>query len=171
TLSVFLTLQHHHTLARGPPPRPGRPARPPPPHPEIEARFKVTNKRKFDSFALSPQSPDLDPSKVQADIDKLRDAVLTTRTYTNKVVAHRQYMTTKISLAWADLDIALNTVGEVLKRYYTLRHPPIIKGNLTPELPLGWERPYQAAWSPSNYTPPEAKPLDTYVHPPPQPGS
>jgi hypothetical protein len=47
----------------------------------------------------------------------------------------------------------------------------MIKGNLTPELPLGWERPYQAAWASQNYTSPQAKPLDTYVHPTSQPGS
>lgn len=42
-------------------------------------------------------------------------------------------------------------------------------GNLTPELPLGWERPFQAAWSPRNHAPPKAKPPDTYEYPPPQP--
>ncbi|MEV6471554.1 hypothetical protein [Streptomyces sp. NPDC051657] len=136
---------------------------------KIEARFKATNKRKFDAFAEAPGSPDIDPVKVQTDIDRLRAAALTTRTYTNKVVAHRQHMTTKISLALTDLDTALNTVGEVLKRYYTLRHPPMIKGNLTPDLPLGWERPYQAAWCTPEYMPLEANPLDSYVHSSPQP--
>jgi hypothetical protein len=133
-------------------------------NPEIPAEFKTINKQKFDAFALSPQSADLDQAKIETDIRNLRAAADTTRTYTNKIVAHREFTTAKITLAWADLDLALNTVGEVLKRYYTLWNTGVIKGNLTPELPLGWERPYQAAWRPQDFTPLSARPLDTYVH-------
>ncbi|MGW2989759.1 hypothetical protein [Streptomyces goshikiensis] len=134
-------------------------------HPAIPAAAKSIQKSKFDEFAASGQAPEIDPDKVQKDIDRLLDAAKTTRLYTNKIVAHRDHKHAEITLPWVDLDTALNTVGDVLKRYFTLRNPPEIKGSLTPELPLGWERPYQAAWCPPGYMPPRAKSLDDYVHP------
>lgn len=135
-------------------------------NPEILAKFKDVNKLKFDAYAKSPSSTELDVDKVQADIDRLRAAAETTRKYTNKIVAHRDFPPKPISLSWAELDGALNAVGAVLKRYYTLWDAGIIKGNLTPELPLGWERPFRTAWCTEDFVTPRARPLDDYLPPP-----
>lgn len=134
-------------------------------NPEILVRFKEVNKEKFDWFTDSPTSDIVSPAKVEADIQRLRDAADATRKYTNKILAHREFPPRAIKLSWADLDGALNVVGDVLKHYYTLWNAGVIKGNLTPELPLGWEQPYRAAWSTEDFVTPSARPLDDYVPP------
>jgi len=132
---------------------------------DISAKFKHVNKLKFDDYAQSPSATDLDVDRVQADIDRLRSAAETTRKYTNKVLAHREFPPKPIRLSWVELDGALNAVGEVLKRYYMLWDAGIIKGNLTPELPPGWERPFQTAWCTEDFVSPSAHPLDKYLPP------
>jgi hypothetical protein len=134
-------------------------------NPEILAKFKDVNKQKFDSYTVSPTAPLLDSSKIEADIQRLLDAVAATRAYTNKILAHREFPPKLIKLSWADLNGALNVVGEVLKRYYTLWNAGVIKGNLTPELPLGWDRPYRVAWCSEDFVSPRARPLDDYMPP------
>ena len=133
-------------------------------NPSIPDQYRQICLCGFDEFAFSPDSPDLDPDKIQADLDALRDAAQATREYTNKVVAHRDGIGEEITLAWADLDQALNAVGIVLKRYYKLRHPGTVLGNLTPELPTGWEKPFRSAWCPDDYWPRPVRPADDHIH-------
>jgi hypothetical protein len=132
-------------------------------NPDTPDRYRRRLMSGFDDFAASPGALDLDVVRIAADIADLRAAVETTRKYTNKIVAHRETLDVAISLPWADLDQALNAVGRVLKRYYRLRHPGSILGNLTPELPLGWETPFRSAWCPQDYWPSPVRPKDDYV--------
>lgn len=120
---------------------------------------------RFDEFATSPGAEELDADKVKADLVALRGAADTTRNYTNKIVAHREVVTdAQITLRWDELDQALNKVGEVLKRYYKLRHPGQLLGNLTPELPVGWEKPFRSAWCPPDFWPGPVTAADSHVH-------
>ncbi|GAA2034546.1 hypothetical protein GCM10009839_38840 [Catenulispora yoronensis] len=134
-------------------------------NPEIANEFKAVNKRKFDQFATSTTSGELDVTKIDADIERLKGAAEAARRYMNKIVGHREFPPKPITLSWADLDGALNMVGIVQKRYYSLWNAAVIKGNLTPELPAGWEHPYRFAWRPTHFEVPRARPLDEYVTP------
>jgi len=127
-------------------------------------------KRTFDIFAVSPQSPDLDVDKIARDMADLRDAAEAVIAYTNKVVAHRDAVAADTP-AWAELDMGLNQVGRVLKRYFQLRHPGMVLGNLCPDLPPGWEEPFRHVWCPTDLHPVRAWDLDEYVHPGPGAGS
>lgn len=135
-------------------------------NPNIPDQYRQMRMSDYDEFAVSPGSPDLDTRRVQADLYALRDAAAAARKYTNKVVAHREVVGETITLVWADLDQALNAVGGVLKRYYKLRHPGTKMGNLTPELPAGWEKPFRSPWCPDGYWPRSARPADDHVHTP-----
>lgn len=133
-------------------------------NPDTPEQHRALKMSGFDEFAPAPGAPALDVARIEADLEELRTAVETTRIYTNKIVAHREVVGPSITLAWADLDLALNKVGEVLKRYYRLRHPGSVLGNLTPELPLGWEKPFRSPWCPENYRPGPVRPVDDHVH-------
>ena len=138
--------------------------------PDMRPSYLPDLYRGFDEFALSPEAGCLDQDRIEADLAALRVAAQTTRDYTNKIIAHREVLAAKITLSWADLDRALNTVGRVLKRYYKLRHPASILHNLTPDLPPGWAEPFRVAWLPESFSPwPPAKGFDSHVHWPRQP--
>ncbi len=49
-------------------------------------------------------------------------------------------------ITWGELDTAIDTVGELYKKYYNLRHPGEKLGNLEPDLPAGWDRLFDTAW-------------------------
>ena len=49
-------------------------------------------------------------------------------------------------ITWGELDTAINTIGELYKKYYKLRHPGEKLGNLEPDLPAGWDRIFDTAW-------------------------
>lgn len=131
---------------------------------DIADEFKESRKRGFDYFALTPETGCLDQDRIEADIAKLHTAAETTRYYTNKIIAHREPTTEKITLSWTDLDRALNTVGEVFKKYYRLRNSGTILGAITIDLPLGWETPFRSAWCPADFWPQMASPqLDAHL--------
>lgn len=128
--------------------------------------------RGFDQFTAGPQEPYLDAGQVQADIDTLLAAAKTTKQYTNKVVAHRDIKGEEITLTWVELDQALNAVGQVVTRYYRLRHPAQHLGQITPLLPGGWVTPFEAPWCPDGmYLEISQTDLDQYVHRPQTPGT
>jgi hypothetical protein len=49
-------------------------------------------------------------------------------------------------ITWGELDRAIDTVGDLYKKDYRLRHPGSTLGNLEPELPAGWDRMFATAW-------------------------
>lgn len=138
-----------------------------PDRPDMPRHYREQFVNRYDEFVAAPGADHLDITKIETHLAELKAAAETTRAYTNKIIAHREVVTDKpITLRWDELDKALNKVGEVLKHYYKLRHPGSILGNLTPELPLGWEKPFRSAWCPEDYWPTSrpAKTADTYVH-------
>jgi hypothetical protein len=118
----------------------------------------------YNEFAATPDAPYLDPGRIKRDLADLHAAARTTIQFTDKVVAHREALDAPLDLSWADLDKALNEVGKMLKRYFQLRRPGEILGNLTPDLPPGWGRPFQHAWAPDGLAVwASGKRLDDYV--------
>jgi hypothetical protein len=101
----------------------------------------------FDNFA-GPGNQHVDPVPVRDDRDRLVADVEKAKIFTDKVVAHRDYPTGASAqppeISWAEFDIAIDTIGEIYKKYYRLRYPGQVLGNLTPDLPLGWV----ACWRP-----------------------
>ncbi|MFD4503693.1 hypothetical protein [Streptomyces sp. NPDC058457] len=132
-------------------------------NPEVKDEYKAGLIRGYDDFALASIASCLDQDRIEGDLAALHAAAETTRYYTNKIIAHRQITDEKITLSWFDLNRALNTVGRVLKRYYRLRHPGSILGNLGVDLPLGWEQPFRSAWCPEDFWPQPAVRLDDYL--------
>ncbi|MBZ9597169.1 hypothetical protein K7B06_19115 [Streptomyces erythrochromogenes] len=129
---------------------------------EIADEHKAGQMRYFDTFALTPATDCLDQDRIEVSIAALHAASQATRYYTNKIVAHREITEEKITLAWSDLDQALNTVGRVFKHYYRLRHPGKILGMVTPDMATGWVQPFRSAWCPAGFWPEPATPaLDT----------
>ncbi|MFD8010489.1 hypothetical protein [Streptomyces sp. NPDC058955] len=133
--------------------------------PEIAAEYKTIQIRGFDMFALTPDTGCLDQDPIEIHIEALHAAARATRYYTNKIVAHREITDEKITLAWTDLDQALNTVGRVFKHYYRLRHPGKILGLVTPDMATGWEQPFRSAWCPDDFWPAPASPALDFVLP------
>lgn len=132
-------------------------------NPSTPHQYRANVKRGFDDFAASSQSPDLDVDRVLKDLDDLRMTADTVVVYTNKVVAHRDIVTTDTP-TWIELDTALNKVGEMLKRYYILRNPGTVLGNLAPDLPGGWEEPFDTPGVPPASGPPEPGDFDDYIY-------
>lgn len=111
----------------------------------------------FDQFA-GPGKAFVDPALVKLDLERLSTAVEKAETYTNKVLAHRDDVTSgtmaATHLTWGDLDSAINMIGEIHKKYYTLRHPATMLGTLTPLAPLGWDTMFETPWKPVGFVPP-----------------
>lgn len=134
--------------------------------PSRDDELKASVKRGFDLFS-GPGLTDIDVQLVQADIDTLASTFGTVGKYTNKILLHRQRngATLGLSLSWEELDTALNVVGAMLKRYYRLRHPGSILGNLAPEIPLGWTTSFEVPWLPDGFVPLPARTIEDHVGP------
>lgn len=134
--------------------------------PSRDDELKARVRQGFDLFS-GPGQPHIDVQLVQADINTLVTTFNTVRSYTNKILLHRQRngATLGLSLSWEELDTALNVVGAMLKRYYRLRHPGSILGNLAPELPLGWLTPFEVPWLNNDFVPLPARAVEDHVGP------
>lgn len=131
--------------------------------PTIEPQHKRARKDQYNNLA-QPGAAGLDVAAIETDLAYLAATAAPTRVYTNKVLAHREHAAS-IDLKWAELDEALNAIGELVKKYYLLRSGGKIKGNLTPDLHPAWDVPFRTAWAPDGISLPSHKVLDHYVHP------
>lgn len=111
----------------------------------------------FDDFA-GPGKAFIDARLVEEDIARLEAALEKAETYTNKVIAHRDDIrnTAPAPITWGDLDSALNTVGEIHRKYFKLRHAGGILPVITP-IPqgFGWDKMFETAWKPEGFVPPD----------------
>jgi hypothetical protein len=131
--------------------------------PTTKPQYKQVTKTKYSKLA-QPGAAGLDVAAIEADRTYLTATAVPVRAYTNKVLAHREHTAT-IDLKWAELDKALNAVGELVKKYYLLRSGGKIKGNLTPDLSSAWDVPFRTAWAPDGISLPSHNVLDHYVQP------
>lgn len=88
--------------------------------------------------------------------------------FTNKVLAHRDDRVgcgapAVPPVTWADLDDAIDTVGKIHKKYYSLRHPGESLGTLTPIKSREWTRLFDKAWKSADFEVPN----DLDFNPPP----
>ena len=106
----------------------------------------------FDQFA-DRGKPYIDIGRVAADIATLTGVIDRVKTYTNKVIAHREAKisirtTTTLPITWDELDDALNNIGAIHAKYYSLSHPGEIHPILTPYIPPTWMHMFATAWMP-----------------------
>jgi hypothetical protein len=104
----------------------------------------------FDTFAGAGNSI-LDKKVAEADRDRLWAVTQAAKSVVDQFVAHQADATSPGSsgpalVTWGELDAAIDTVGELYRKYYRLRYPGAMLGNLEPDLPAGWDRIFESAW-------------------------
>jgi hypothetical protein len=109
----------------------------------------------FNRFTV-PGQPFIDAAPVRQDITALDAVISRVNTYTTKTIAHRDDTLSRVpatlAVTWAELDAAVDAVGNIYKKYYRLRHPGEALGALTPLRPPGWIQMFQTAWMPPGFT-------------------
>ena len=113
--------------------------------------------RLFNRFA-GPTKPFIDSGLVREDIDALDAVIERVNQYTNKVLAHRDDSVRggppPPVITWADLDDAIDRVGKIHKKYYSLCHPGETLSIITPLISPGWMQMFREAWMPPGFTQP-----------------
>lgn len=108
----------------------------------------------FNSFA--PHGGDVvEWCVLQTNLSRLTVAADSVKSYTNKVIAHRQrpdLETTPISLTFGDIDHAVNELGEVTKQVHVLRHPGEMLARVTPVLDLSFLNMFKSPWLAPGFT-------------------
>jgi hypothetical protein len=115
--------------------------------------------RLFNRFA-GPTQPFIDSGLVQKDIAVLEAVIDRVNSYTNKALAHRDDSVRSGPpppvITWAHLDDAIDTVGRIHKKYFSLCHPGETLGILTPLISPGWIQIFGTAWMPPGFAMPGA---------------
>ena len=106
-----------------------------------DPRYLVSLVAAFDRFA-GPGEDYVSTRLLIEDMERLVAAANTAKTVVNKVLAHHEYRPGVASpeITWGEFDNAIDVVGDLYKKYYGLRHPGSVLGNLIPDLPPGWDR-------------------------------
>jgi hypothetical protein len=112
----------------------------------------------FNRFAAAGE-PFADSARVQQDIAALEAVVARVNAYTSKTIAHRDASLLRgvpaPAVTWAELDDALDAVGNIHRKYYRLCHPGESLGGLTPLISPGWIQMFETAWMPPGFTMPD----------------
>jgi hypothetical protein len=114
-------------------------------------------RRGFEQFARSGQET-LDVSMIQADLESLQNAAGPVKKYTDKVIAHRENThggTKRVNVSFDQINDALDVIGDLTKRYYSLRHPGVMLANLTPSMDLNFLTMFQRPWYKDGFRPPD----------------
>jgi len=115
------------------------------------ARYVTRLAAEFDAFA-GAGNPVTDRSVAEADRDRLWNVAQSAKHVVDQFVAHQTDATARPGytgpalITWGELDTAIDTLGELYRKYYKLRHPGNTVGNLEPDLPAGWDRIFETAW-------------------------
>lgn len=107
----------------------------------------------------APGQPFIDARRVKQDITALEAVIGRVNNYTTKAIAHRddtmRGAPAAPAVTWAELDAALDAVGNIYKKYYRLRHPGETLGALTPLVSPGWIQMFHMAWMPPGFILPD----------------
>ena len=98
----------------------------------------------WDQEWADPQTDCLDSARITADLDRLRATAERVKTFANRTVAHIDSRGVNDLPTFADLDTAIDTLGELFKRY-----SPLLTGAgwpfLEPAIQGDWKRPFRKA--------------------------
>jgi hypothetical protein len=127
----------------------------------IEARDDIADpelresvKSGFDRF--SGPGDAVDENIVDSALARLSEAVAPIKTYTDKVVAHRERWpgdTERISVSFPEINTALEVVGDITKQFYRLRWPGTELLRLTPVTELNFLRMFEKPWYTDSFRP------------------
>lgn len=113
----------------------------------------------FNVFA-APGAPFVNSTLIKADLDRLADVSAKAATYATRILAHRtdfnESRPRPLPVTWGELDAAIDTIGELFSKYYRLRWPSMSLASVTPDVPLGWDRMFEAAWKPAGFAAPDS---------------
>jgi hypothetical protein len=112
----------------------------------------------FGRFA-QPGAAFIDPALVTQDIVALRAIIVGVNAFTTKILAHRDDSVGRSApslppITWADLDAAIDAVGTIHKKYYSLCYPGEALGSLTPLKTRERTRLFDTAWMPPGFVAP-----------------
>jgi hypothetical protein len=97
----------------------------------------------FDNFAPNG-GPHVDVDVVNDDLAELREAARGVSRWADENVAHLGRVST-VQVTFEELDQAVNTLGELLTKYYNLLTAKALM-NVTPTIQDNWTSPFREAW-------------------------
>lgn len=108
----------------------------------------------FNSFAPSGGDA-VETSVLLLGLARLTDAAASVKRYTDTTIAHRQRPELEkeaISLSFAQMDHAINELGEITKQLHVLRHPGELLAQVGPVLDPTFLNMFKAAWLAPGFT-------------------
>ncbi len=87
----------------------------------------------------------VDPALVETDLQRLEDNALEITTYVNRHVAHADARPMQTLPTYAELNSAIDTIGDLFKRYYTLVTVESYL-ELVPTPQYDWEAVFREPW-------------------------
>lgn len=93
----------------------------------------------------------LDPAIPSADLGRLTDASASIKGYVDRHIAHAQWeaVPTAITLKVADLHAAIDVIGDVFRRYYSLLTASSMP-DLVPVIQHDWTAIFRVPWDPQS---------------------
>lgn len=127
-------------------------------HPEVMTRdrhlalwrrddgdFEEPGNRNYDRFAGARERDVVETTLVRGHIQTLTETAEVVRTYVNEVVAHTADETTHAVPTFAELNAAIDTIGEIVKEYASLLKAEVL-WQLEPVIQHDWEAPFRQRW-------------------------
>jgi hypothetical protein len=111
---------------------------------EADSREAQSN---FDRFAGSRERDQVDVRQVREDMARLRAIGRTVEHYVDEAVAHNADETTDEAPTYADLNAAIDAIGEIVKKYASLLKAEIL-WVLEPVIQGDWKAPFRKPWIP-----------------------
>jgi hypothetical protein len=102
----------------------------------------------FDRYAPGG-AENIDPHIVDQHIQELRDSANPVKTYTDKIIAHRERFgpdAPPLILQFSEIDHALAIIGNILTKYWPLVHPDATLARSTPVDDRGWFQAFTVPW-------------------------
>jgi hypothetical protein len=109
-----------------------------------DPHFVAEANSNFDRFAGQGRAY-IDPGAVRDDIARLDEAAATIRRYADEAVAHAAEHVSGEVPTWADLHAAIDVVGELLQKYYSLLTASSI-WMMLPTIHEDWLAPFRQPW-------------------------
>jgi hypothetical protein len=98
----------------------------------------------------------MDSARVKADQVRLEEASAAVHHYVNKRIAHLDKVVNAPPLTYDDINGALDTLGDVFKRYYRLLTGDQL-AQLTPAMGRTWTQAFEFPWATQGFMPPDER--------------
>lgn len=102
----------------------------------------------FDRFAGQRNRDHIDVALVRSDLRELEEIGRVAERYANEAVAHTSVDPKRTVLTYAELNAAIDHIGDVVKKYASLLKAEILV-ELAPVIQYDWKAPFRQAWIPA----------------------